>query len=273
MNNTTATNHLLYPEAEAQKYIESLLATVRQAGALARTRFKSDLDLTDKAHGDIVTDVDLACEKIILDGIAAIDPTHNIHSEEVGRTGESSDWCWIVDPLDGTHNYVTGIPLYGIIVTLCFEDEPVAAILHDAHQNEIVYGTQAGPIHFDDVELPPLRPYRPLSSATIGWTQGYAVRDDPTARRVRDRVESRAKRLMATWSPVIETIKVLNGKFGGIVSYDGEFTDLSAARALVPALGGTVARFSREGEDRRFVVGAACYAETLLTEIADVLAD
>lgn len=271
MNSTTAATPIRYPEAEAYGYIERLLATVQEAGALARARFKSDLNLADKAYGDIVTDVDLACEKIILDGIAAIGPAHHIHSEEAGRTTGNSDWSWIVDPLDGTHNYVSGIPLFGVIVTLCFENEPVAAILHDAHQDESVYGTQAGPVYLDGIKLPPLQPRKPLSSATIGWTQGYAVRDDPVARRLRDRVESRAKRLMATWSPVIETIKVLTGKFGGIVSYDGEFTDLSAARALVPALGGTVARFSREGEDRRFVVGAAPYVQILLTEIADVM--
>ncbi len=78
---------------------------------------------------------------------------------------------------------------------------------------------------------------------------------------------------MATWSPVIETIRVLDGTFGGIVSYDGEFTDLSVARALVPALGGTVAKFSRGGEDRRFVIGVTPYVETLLAEIADVMPD
>ena len=266
-------NIIRYPEAEASDHIVGLLASVREAGALARARFNSDLKLTDKDYGDIVTDVDFACEKIVVDGITAINPTHHIHSEEAGRITGNSDWNWIVDPLDGTHNYVAGIPMFGVILTLCFKDEPVAAILHDAYQNESVYGTLAGPVYLDGVELPSLRPYKPLSAATIGWTQGYAVRDDPVARRVRDQVEGKAKRLMATWSPVIETIKVLTGKFGGIVSYDGEFTDLSAARALVPALGGTVARFSRGGEDRRYVVGATSYVETLLTEITEVMPD
>ncbi|WP_349368940.1 inositol monophosphatase [Salinarimonas sp.] len=262
-----------YPDAEARRHVESLIATVCEAGALAKARFDSDLRLDDKAHGDIVTDVDLACETIIIAGIRALAPTHHIHSEEAGVLDGASDWSWIVDPLDGTHNYVSGIPLFGMIVSLCFRGEPVAAILHDAHREETVHGTRHGPVFLNGAPLPALSPEKPLRSATIGWTQGYAVGDDPTARRVRDRVEANAKRLMATWSPVIETMKVLTGKFGGMVSYDGEFTDLSAARALVPALGGKVARFSRGGEDRRFVVGAAPYVDALLAEIGAVMSD
>jgi len=118
VSDTTAP--IRHPEAEARGYIESLLPTVRVAGSPARARFRSDLKLTGKAHGDVVTDVDLACESAILDGIAAIGPTHRIHSEEAGRTAGNSDWEWIVAPLDGTHNYVSSIPLFGVIVTLCF---------------------------------------------------------------------------------------------------------------------------------------------------------
>lgn len=260
-----------YPDVEARRYVETLIETVHAAGALARARFDSDLRLEDKEHGDIVTDVDLACEKIIIEGIRAVAKTHHIHSEEAGFIDGASEWSWIVDPLDGTHNYVSGIPLFGMIVSLCFRGEPVAAILHDAYREDTVHGTRNGPVFLNGAPLSPLRPERPLRTATIGWTQGYAVRDDPTARQVRDRVEANAKRLIATWSPVIETIKVLTGKFGGMVSYDGEFTDLSAARALVPALGGKVARFSRGGEDRRFVVGATPCVDALLTEIGAVM--
>ena len=79
--------------------------------------------------------------------------------------------------------------------------------------------------------------------------------EELVARAVRDRAEGMGKRLIATWSPVIDTIRLLTGHFGAIVSFDGEITDLSAARALVPELGGTVRRFSRRGQDRRFIVG------------------
>jgi len=99
---------------------------------------------------------------------------------KAGRTAGNSDWGWIVASLDCTHNYVSSIPLFGVIVTLCFEDEPVAAILHDAYQEESVYGTRMGPVYLKGAELPPLVPRTPLGAATVGWTQGYAIWDDPT---------------------------------------------------------------------------------------------
>jgi myo-inositol-1(or 4)-monophosphatase len=260
-----------FPVSEAERHIEAMLAPARAAGVLARNRFCGELRTTGKDYGDIVTDVDLACEEILIDGIRAHDASHTIHSEEAGLLEGRSDWSWIVDPLDGTHNYVSGLPLFGMIVTLCHHAEPVAAILHDAYQDETVYGTLSGPVLRNGEALPPIRADKPLRRATIGWTQGYAVQQDPIARGVRNAVEANAKRLIATWSPVIETIKVLTGNFGGIVSFDGEFTDLTAARALIPALGGKVVRFSRQGEDRRFIVGCSDYVDELFMHVKKVM--
>lgn len=262
---------VIYPDTEARNYIDQMRQVVIEAGKVAKMRFDSDLRLIDKAFGDIVTDVDIECESIIINGILKNMPTHQINSEEAGVIAGVSEWSWIVDPLDGTHNYISGIPMFGMIVSLCFNGEPVGAILHDAYQGDMVFGTREGPVIMNDLALPKLIADKPLSSVTIGWTQGYALRDDPNARRVRDRVEASSKRLFSTWSPVIETIKLLHGKFGGMVSYDGEFTDLTAAQALVPGLGGRVARFSRGGEDRRFVVGAKPYVEALLEHIRPLM--
>ena len=123
-----------------------------------------------------------------------------------------------------------------MIVTLFHCEDAVAAILHDAYQGDVVVGAAGAGVHFNGERLPPFHHSVQSKRSTIGWTQGYAVKGDPLARTVRDRAESQVKRLIATWSPVIDTIRLLNGQFGAIVSFDGEITDLSAARALVPEL-------------------------------------
>lgn len=146
----------------------------------------------------------------------------------------------------------------------------MAAILHDAWQADTIVGATRHGVFMNGRRLGRLDDSLPPEKATIGWTQGYAVQDDPVARAVRDAAEAGTKRLLATWSPVIDSIRVLTGHFGAIVSYDGEITDLSAARALVPELGGKVVRFSREGEDRRFIVGRAVIVDSLAQRIGEV---
>jgi myo-inositol-1(or 4)-monophosphatase len=251
----------------AAAFIRKLTDSVRGAGTLAREMYRQTYETQEKAHNDIVTEVDLACERLILDSIHQHFPGHKVISEEIGAIGKDGDWTWVVDPLDGTHNYVTGLPLFGMIVTLFHGEDAVAAILHDAFQGDMVVGAAGAGVHYNDDRLPLFDRRLEARRATIGWTQGYAVKGDPLARAVRDCAEVQVKRLIATWSPVIDTILLLKGQFGAIVSFDGEITDLSAARALVPELGGAVRRFSRGGADRRFIVGPAHIVDELAAAI------
>jgi myo-inositol-1(or 4)-monophosphatase len=255
------------PREQAAQFIRALEEPVRRAGALAREMYRRTYETSNKGHIDIVTEVDLACERLIIDGIQAAFPDHKIVSEGIGEIGRDGDWAWIVDPLDGTHNYVAGLPLFGMIVALFHRGEPVAGILHDAFQGDTAIGAAGAGVYLDGERLAPLDEPPPLQRATIGWTQGYAVVGDPLARAVRDCAEAQVKRLLCTWSPVIDTMRVLNGQFGAIVSFDGEITDLAAARALVPELGGAVHRFSRGGQDLRFIVGQRHIVEQLAAAI------
>nr|WP_254225678.1 inositol monophosphatase family protein [Burkholderia glumae] len=162
--------------------------------------------------------------------------------------------------MDGTHNYVSAIPLFGVTLTLCYLGEPVAAILYDAYQDEMVHGIRNGPIFHNHVPLRELSGGQSLKHSTIGWMQGHAGATT-LARRIREIVELHSKRLLTTWSPVIDMIKIATGRFGGTVSLDGASTGVSAAQVIIPALGGKVVRFSRDGAERGFIIGARARAE------------
>ncbi len=63
----------------------------------------------------MVTDVDRRAEEIILDGIRRAYPAHAVLAEESGKNETQSDYCWIVDPLDGTTNFVHDYPFYSVV--------------------------------------------------------------------------------------------------------------------------------------------------------------
>jgi len=71
-----------------------------------------------KDRQDIVTNVDLASEKIIISAIEKKYPKHNIHSEEKGVLDKKSQYTWVIDPLDGTKEYLRGLPIYSINLSL-----------------------------------------------------------------------------------------------------------------------------------------------------------
>jgi myo-inositol-1(or 4)-monophosphatase len=120
-----------------------------EGGRLALERFRAPQDVSVKGRGNLVTATDVDVERLIQDILRQEYPEHAVLSEETAhlqpRTSslEASGWTWIVDPIDGTRNYVSGIPFWCVNVALCHRGEPVVAVTHSAVHGE-TFWAQAG---------------------------------------------------------------------------------------------------------------------------------
>jgi myo-inositol-1(or 4)-monophosphatase len=81
------------------------IEAAREAGAFLHSRFRRALTIETKEDRSLVTDVDREAERLIVERIASSFPGHDVLAEERGRRSQGSDHCWIIDPMDGTHNY------------------------------------------------------------------------------------------------------------------------------------------------------------------------
>jgi len=124
-----------------QTDLGSALATAvelaRQAGRL-QVRERATLTVHGwKAHAnDLVSDVDLASERLIADGLRAEFPTDGLIAEEGSSSTGTSGRRWIVDPLDGTRNYVTGAGPWSVCIALQDGSDTVVAVVHDPGAQE-----------------------------------------------------------------------------------------------------------------------------------------
>ncbi len=84
----------------------------------------------EKSPKNFVTNVDLASEKLIISEIKKKYPTHQILSEEAGEKKTNSQYKWIIDPLDGTHNYMHSFPLFGVSIAVEHKGEVVSAVIN-----------------------------------------------------------------------------------------------------------------------------------------------
>lgn len=112
----------------------------RAAGALIRRDYRLPRDTRDKAVNDLVTGTDVASEEIILGILRAAYPTYAINTEETGEyAGEGADaLTWWVDPLDGTYNFVHGVPRFSVSVALANHDgEVLAGVVYDPLFDEL----------------------------------------------------------------------------------------------------------------------------------------
>ena len=107
----------------------------RAAGALALERFRGSVGARRKADGTWVTEADEAAERSLREAIAGRFPEHNVHGEEEGLLGADGGPpvagapTWILDPIDGTHNYVDGVPIWATLVALAVDGEPVVGVV------------------------------------------------------------------------------------------------------------------------------------------------
>ena len=103
----------------------------------------STLEVHKKGHSDFVSEVDVACERTIVEILREAYPRHQILGEENGLTGpENSEFQWIIDPLDGTTNFLHGFPQYAVSIALKRQNEIIEAVVADPVKNEIFTATR-----------------------------------------------------------------------------------------------------------------------------------
>src|SRR5580658_37300 len=119
-------------------YLEISEAIAREAGALLHGYFERHIGFELKGEFDLVTEADRASEKLVIERLQKHFPTHSIVAEESGgHPGESAEYCWYVDPLDGTTNFAHGFPMYNVTLALEKAGEIVAGVIFDPERGEM----------------------------------------------------------------------------------------------------------------------------------------
>jgi len=247
------------------------VAAAQDAGALLRDRPREDVRARVKTDdGDIVTDLDLAAEKLITGRIQAEYPGHRIIAEEAGLLGAAAgdgggpgDCTWLVDPLDGTNNLAIGLPVFVVGIAMCQGDVPVLCVVHDPVQQQTWSAVRDGGAWGPRGRLPQPPCRAAEHGPVLAWTQGHAVaRDDPAAQALKLVLNSAARRVLQLWAPLVSWVMLARGDIDGIVGYRAEAVDLPAGALIAAEAGLAVcdlagrpfdARIGRQAEDRSFV--------------------
>lgn len=117
-------------------------------------------------ESDLVTEVDFQSEKMILDFIEENFPEHSFLSEESGASNKDSDYEWVVDPLDGTNNFVHGLPMFCVSIALKYQGEVVLGVVYLPKLDECFYAVKNNGAFLNGVKLEVSKNYD-LSKAVV----------------------------------------------------------------------------------------------------------
>lgn len=112
---------------------KTIIEAAQEGGAVLKKYFKQEYTISYKEEqklSSIVTDADIACEKKIFSILKKKFPEYNILSEETGVEDKGSEYTWIIDPLDGTQNFVLGLPEFGVAIALAKNKEIIMSVLY-----------------------------------------------------------------------------------------------------------------------------------------------
>ncbi len=212
----------------------------RAAGAFLHSRFRSSLTVETKEDRSLVTNVDHEAERIIVERIEASFPGHDILAEERGRTAKGSDACWIIDPLDGTHNYIRGMPAYGVSIGVRKGGVFVAGVIYMPETEEL-YAAERGSGAFRNGTRIHVSGRRGLAGATMGFDSELRV---DTERKLR---------ALGELCPLVFSIRLIGsaarnlshvaeGALDGVIELSDKLWDFAAGVVIVEEAGGRVSR-------------------------------
>lgn len=219
----------------------------RDAGGVLVDRLGRALQVSNKGDIDLVTEADLASEKLIIERIRSHYPRHSILAEESGAseitTGNTAaEWKWIIDPLDGTTNYAHGYPCFCVSIGLERAGKLELGVVYDPLRNEMFAAERGQGATLNE------RPVRvstvdELNRAMLCTGFPYNVRERPDFARDFSNFTMKAQAVRRDGSAALDLAYIACGRFDGFWEDGLNPWDLAAGVLLIEEAGGKVSDF------------------------------
>lgn len=209
------------------------------------------LKITAKQHNDFVTEVDRAAEAAIIDTLREAYPDYGILAEESGHTvgtESGSEYEWIIDPLDGTTNFIHGFPQYAVSIALAYKGQLNQAVVYDTLRNEMFTASKGGGAYLNERRIRVSKCLR-IDDALLGT--GFPFRHlehlDAYMAIFKDFTQ-RCPGIRRAGSAALDLAYVAAGRLDGFWEFGLAPWDMAAACLLITEAGGLVGDLSG-GED------------------------
>ena len=238
------------------------IKAARTAGSIIN-RAALDLEVLkvgSKGPNDHVSEVDQAAEEAIIRTLLEAYPGHGILAEESGRAhgAKDSDYVWIIDPLDGTTNFLHGFPVYAVSIALAYRGQVQQAVVYDPTRNDMFYASKGRGAFLNDRRLRVSRRTR-ISDALIGT--GFPFRKGDNFKRyvkMFEEVMQSCAGLRRPGAAALDLCYVAAGYYDGFFETGLNPWDAAAGSLMITEAGGLVGNFTGESDflyQREIVAG------------------
>ncbi len=229
-----------------EKEFEIAGQAAETAGKILISMFGQVNHIMKKGDIDLVTEADLEAEKAILKIIRDNFPRDTILSEEAGKSAETSNRTWLVDPLDGTTNFAHGFPFFAVSIALEIEKEIILGIVYNPYMDEYFAAIKGSGARLNNKPIQVSKMHN-LGESLLATGFPYNVHEEPKkVMELFEKMMVRAQGVRRPGSAAIDLCYVAAGRIDGFWEQDLKPWDTAAGTVILEEAGGKLTTFLGE---------------------------
>ena len=225
---------------------ENLINAAHAGGKILKTYFgKIFNNIKEKSTAfDFQTEADIASEKAILKIIKEKFPIYNIHSEEEGKINKKSQYSIVIDPLDGTNNFILGIPNFSVSIAIFHKNEAIMGVVYHPILNQTFFAEKDKDAFLNGKKIK-VNNVTDHKKITIAHTCGYKTSLSYIAKVFYSMfVDLNKKRMTDNWSPAYDYCMLACGKIESVFTNGIEIYDFAAGKLIAKEAGAKIIDFN-----------------------------
>lgn len=227
--------------------IDKVIQISKEAGEIIRRSFGKNFSVEYKTNvSNLVTEIDKKSEETIIDFIKKEFPSHSVLAEESGIHGSSSEYLWVIDPLDGTTNFAHGFPMFAVSIGVQKNGNTICGVVYDIMRDEI-YSAEVGSSSFRNGQKLKVSINGNLKRSVLVTGFPYNISENPDnafEKFIASLKAARAVRRLG--SAAIDFCYVASGVFDAFWEVHLHPWDICAGKLIVEEAGGLVTDFSNK---------------------------
>ncbi len=226
-----------------------MIKAAKSGGRIVEKYFGKQLALVEKSSAaDFKTKADVESEAAILKILTTREfQGYGIFSEENSLKDKKSDRRFIVDPLDGTNNFVLGIPFFSIVIALLRDEEVIYAVIYNPIADSVYYAQKGKGAFLNGKKIRASRESK-QERITVSYSTNYLQLRERVGGILKELFDRNFKRVLVNWSPALDLCLLASGKTEAVVNDNNEIYDFAAGKLIAAEAGALITDFKGNKE-------------------------
>ncbi len=261
-------------EIQLQEIFQIAITAAQSAGQFIMKNIDKAIKIEFKGRANAVTEIDRKSEEIIISQILGNFPDHQIIAEESEKIQSDSKFCWIIDPLDGTTNFIHGFPCFSVSIGVEYQREIIIGVVYNVILNELFSAIRDRGAYLNKKPIHVSKIATVADSLTATGFPYELNRYFEMNMEIFKHIYRKSQGVRRVGSAAVDLCYVAMGRFDGFWEFDLNAWDVSAGALIVEEAGGKVTNIDAglfDNRSRQIIASNGLIHDSLVSEIRTII--